>query len=285
MMQAQTRRLPLHWIGSATLAMVAFAGNSLLCRLALRGGAIDVASFTAIRLLAGALTLALLTRCSRRGAAGSRNWGSALALFGYAAAFSWAYLSLAAGTGALLLFGAVQLTMISAGLWQGERLRPWQWTGFLAAASGLVALLLPGVHAPSWSGAGLMLLAGLCWGVYSLRGRRAGGDPLLVTAGNFWRAALLALLLSAALAGHAQLGRDGVIAALASGALASGLGYSIWYSALPQLSATAAASLQLTVPVLAALAAALLLGEPLTLRLVLAAVVVLGGVGLVIRRR
>lgn len=271
-----------------TLAMLAFAGNSLLCRLALRETAIDPASFTSVRLASGALFLAWLL--SRRGAAGrsaaraAGDWPSALALWAYAAGFSYAYLGLSAATGALLLFGAVQLTMIGVGLARGERLVPLQSAGLLLAIGGLVWLLLPGAASPSMQHAGLMVMAGVAWGVYSLRGKGAG-DPTAVTAGNFRRATLPALLLSLlGLLGWAPFSLDaaGLACALASGALASGAGYALWYSVLPQLAAAQAATLQLSVPILAAIGGVLLLGEVLTWRLAFAAVIVLGGVALVL---
>jgi drug/metabolite transporter (DMT)-like permease len=268
----------------ASLAMLAFAANSLLCRLALKSASIDAASFTSVRLLSGAAALALLMRL-RSGAFSRRgDWLSALALFAYAAGFSWAYVQLTAATGALLLFGAVQLTMVGWGLARGERLRALQWAGLLAACAGLVAMLLPGLAAPPLLGCVLMLCAGAAWGVYSLRGR-GRGDATAVTAGNFWRAAVLALvlvLLTWFTGGGAPVQAAGLLLAVASGALASGLGYAIWYTALRGLSPASAASIQLTVPVLAAVGAVVFLGEPLTLRLAITSLVILGGVGLVI---
>jgi drug/metabolite transporter (DMT)-like permease len=266
------------------LAMGAFAANSLLCRLALRGGAIDAVSFTALRLLSGAVMLAGIAQLRRLPTRRAGSWPSALALFAYAACFSWAYRSLPAGTGALLLFGAVQVTMIATGLVRGERLHGLQWAGFAAACVGLVALLLPGLQAPSLHGALLMLAAGVAWGVYSLRGRGAG-QPLAATAGNFRRAALLAVPLGALMLGRAHGSALGVLWALLSGALASGLGYAAWYGVLPALGATRAATVQLTVPAITSLGAVLLLGEPLSGRLVACSIVILGGVWAVIRRR
>ncbi|MGE4072303.1 MAG: DMT family transporter [Lysobacterales bacterium] len=263
------------------LTMTAFAGNSLLCRLALRETTIDAASFTGIRLLSGALMLALLVFLFRRDRPGRGSWLSALALFAYAAGFSWAYLSLSAGTGALILFAAVQTTMIGAGLWKGERLRGLQWLGLLLALGGLVGLLLPGLAAPPLIGASLMLLAGIAWGIYSLRGRQ-GGDPTRVTAGNFLLALPFALLLSLVNFRHAHWDLTGAGYALASGALASGLGYALWYSVLPALKPTTAATVQLSVPVIAALGGLLFLGEALTPRLLLASATILGGIALVI---
>lgn len=266
------------------LAMLAFAGNSLLCRAALKDTAIDAASFTTARILSGALMLALLLRLRGASAKPRGSWRGAAALFLYAAAFSFAYLQLDAGTGALLLFGAVQVTLVLAGLLRGERLGGQALLGVLLAASGLLYLLLPGASAPPLSGALLMLLSGLAWGLYTLFGRD-GGDPLAASAGNFLRAAAFAALL--ALTFHAGLRLDGLglLYALLSGALASGLGYALWYAALPGLTAIQGASVQLSVPVLAALAGALLLDEPLGARLPAAALAVLGGIALVLLPR
>ena len=266
------------------LAMLAFAGNSLLCRAALQQGAIDAASFTAIRLVAGAVVLWLLVRCRAGKTQGPGSWTSALALFGYAAAFSFAYISLDTGVGALLLFGAVQATMIGYGLFQGERFSVAQWLGLVLALSGLAGLMLPGASAPPWSGALLMLLAGVAWGVYSLRGRGAG-DPTRVTAGNFLRAAPMALGLALFFLSQQALSSAGVLYAIASGALASGMGYAVWYAVLPRLRASSAATIQLSVPVLASLGGVMLLGEALTLRLLLASVAILGGIALVILQK
>ena len=266
------------------LAMVAFASNSLLCRLALRQTTIDAASFTLIRLLSGAIALWLIviTRKARRTTAG--NWTSALALFAYAAAFSFAYVSLSAGTGALLLFGMVQATMIFGGLRKGERLNARQWFGLAIALGGLVALVFPGLSAPPIGGALLMTGAGVAWGIYSLRGKGAG-DPTSVTAGNFWRSVVFAAVLSMALLRWTNLDLAGIRYAIASGAIASGVGYLIWYSALPGLKATTAATVQLSVPVLAAVGGILFLGESITLRLLLASLLILGGISLVIVQR
>lgn len=266
------------------LAMLAFAGNSLLCRVALAHTAIDAASFTTIRLASGAVTLWLLARLRRGSLAGAGNWPSALALFAYAAGFSFAYLSLSAASGALLLFGAVQATMIAYGLWTGERLGAAQLLGFLLAVGGLVGLLLPGLAAPPLQGALLMLGAGVAWGVYSLRGR-GSGDPLRVTAGNFLRAAPIAVLLSLLTLPAAKVDAAGAGYALASGALASGVGYAIWYAVLPALKAAKAATVQLSVPPLAALGGVAFLGEAIGLRLLLASAAILGGIALVILER
>jgi drug/metabolite transporter (DMT)-like permease len=275
------------------LALLGFAGNSLLCRLALRGGDIDAAGFTAAahRLRrAGAVAAAACKNGSEPYSASRElnraltlfsrgDWPSALALFAYAAAFSYAYLGLSAATGALLLFGAVQLTMLGRAFALGERLHARQWLGLAAAIAGLLVLLLPGVQAPPPLNAALMLGAGVAWGLYSLRGR-GNTDPLRTTAGNFLRALPLAAAL--ALLGWRGLvfGSTGVLAALASGALASGVGYALWYAALPSLRASSAGIMQLSVPVLAALGGIVLLGEPLGWRFALAAALTLGGIAL-----
>lgn len=264
-----------------SLAMMAFAGNSLLCRAALLHTSIDAASFTTIRLISGALVLWLVVRMRQGAPAGAGNWLSAMALFVYAAGFSFAYISLPAATGALLLFGAVQATMIGYGIWSGERLRKLQLVGLVLAFGGLVGLLLPGLSAPPLLGSVLMLGAGVAWGVYSLRGKGLG-DPTRVTAGNFLRAVPITLAMSLFMLSGLSLDTPGFWYAVASGALTSGMGYAIWYMALPALKATTAASVQLSVPVIAALAGIVTLGEPITLRLVVASVAILGGVALVI---
>jgi drug/metabolite transporter (DMT)-like permease len=268
-------------VALTSLAMIAFAGNSLLCRVALKDTGIDAASFTTIRLVSGAVMLWLIVRKSRGGRSGSGNWPSAFALFAYAAGFSFAYVSLPAATGALLLFGAVLATMIGHGIWAGERLRKMQLVGLVLALGGLVGLLLPGLSAPPLTASLLMLGAGVAWGIYSLRGK-GRGDPTRVTAGNFLRAVPIAAALSLLLHEGASVDSAGFWYALASGALASGIGYAIWYTALPALKSTHAATVQLSVPVIAALGGVVLLGETLTLRLVLTSVAILGGIALVI---
>ena len=263
------------------LAMFAFASNSLLCRLALKNTSIDAASFTTIRLLSGALILWLIVHMRRDTPAGSGNWGSALALFFYAAGFSMAYVSLPAATGALLLFGAVQATMIGFGVRAGERLQGMRLLGFTLAVGGLCGLLLPGVSAPPLMGSMLMLGAGVAWAIYSLRGK-GGGDPVRVTAGNFLRAAPIAVLSSVVIEGGVDVDGPGFLYALASGGLASGIGYAIWYTAMPALKTTNAATVQLSVPMIAALGGVVFLGEAPTLRLILASAAILGGIALVI---
>ena len=261
--------------------MIAFAGNSLLCRVALKHTGIDATSFTSIRLITGALMLWLLVQMRHGTHTGRGNWVSASALFVYAAGFSFAYVSLPAATGALLLFGAVQTTMIGYGVWTGERLLRLQLVGIVLAFGGLVGLLLPGLSAPPLYGSILMLGAGVAWGVYSLRGKGAGA-PTKVTAGNFQRAVPISLALSVVMFRGTSLDYAGFWYAVSSGALASGIGYAIWYTALPTLKATNAATVQLSVPVIAALGGIVFLGEPITLRLALASVAILGGIALVI---
>lgn len=263
------------------VAMVAFAANSLLCRLALKHSGIDAASFTSVRIVSGAVTLWLITRMRGRRETAAGNWLSALALFAYAAGFSYAYLTLPAATGALLLFGAVQSTMIGYGLWCGEELGVRQWGGLVMAFTGVGILLLPGLSAPPLLGSIIMLCAGVAWGVYSLRGRGAG-DPTGVTAGNFLRAVPMAALLSAAFIPTLSLNTSGLWYATCSGAFASGVGYALWYMALRGLRATSAATVQLSVPVLAAVGGIVFLGEAVTLRLVIASAAILGGIALVI---
>jgi drug/metabolite transporter (DMT)-like permease len=265
-----------------TAALVAFAANSLLCRAALGAQTIDAASFTAIRIASGALVLLALARGQLRGRG---SWGSALALFGYAATFSFAYLRLTTATGALVLFALVQATMIGWSVARGERPRWLEWLGITLAVAGLVALVAPGLEAPDPVGAVLMAMAGVAWGVYSLRGR--GADrPLLATADNFLRAVPLAAALLVAIpivGGHVTA--EGAALAASSGALASGIGYSLWYAALPHLTRVRAAIVQLTVPVLAAAGGVAILDESLTLRLAVATAAILGGILIVLLAR
>ena len=287
-----------------SLAMLAFAGNSLLCRLALKHTAIDAATFTSIRVVSGACMLWLVVQWQQRSTTGVRtcklykssrpalagNWPSAFALFAYAAGFSFAYISLPAATGALLLFGAVQVTMIGYGIYRGERLQAMQIIGFALALGGLVVLMLPGLATPGLSASFCMLGAGVAWGIYSLRGRampmgvaaNQSASPTAVTAGNFIRTVPMALVLSVLAPDQLSLDASGIVLAIASGALASGVGYAIWYQALPALASTHAATVQLSVPVIAAMGGVVLIGEALTLQTVLASVAVLGGVALVI---
>lgn len=263
------------------LSMLAFAANSLLCRLALKSELIDPTSFAAIRLASGAAMLVVVVRVRRVSPVAHGTWAAAFWLFAYAAAFSWAYARLPAGVGALLLFGAVQATMIGAGLWRGERLALAQWFGLLLAMGGLVVLLLPGWSAPPPGSAMLMLAAGVGWGAYSLHGRGAR-DAGAATAGNFLRSVPFAVLLVAASASQWSITPSGLALALCSGAITSGLGYIVWYTVLPHLRASAAATVQLSVPLLAALGGTLLLGEDWTQRLGWAALAITGGIAMVV---
>lgn len=264
-----------------SIAMIAFAANSLLCRAALSDTNIDAVSFTTIRLISGAGILWLAAKIRSGRYSGRGNWISAFALFAYAAGFSFAYVSLPAATGALLLFGAVQTTMIGRGIWMGERLRKLQLAGLILAIGGLVGLLLPGLSAPPLFGSILMIVAGAAWGVYSLRGKSVG-DPYKVTTGNFIRSIPITAALSLVMYGSASVDSAGFWYAILSGAIASGMGYVIWYTALPMLKATTAATVQLSVPVIAALGGIMFLQEAVNQRLVLASIAILGGIAMVI---
>lgn len=261
--------------------MIAFASNSLLCRAALKQTSIDAATFTSVRILSGAAALWLVMKMRRTTWQGAGNWPSAAALFVYAAAFSFAYHTLSAGMGALLLFGAVQATMILWGLRKGEKLQAIQISGLLVAMAGLVVLVFPGISAPPLAGSILMVGAGVAWGIYSLRGK-GGKKPTSDTAGNFLRAVPFAAALSVLLIPWIHLDWLGIFYAAISGAITSGLGYVMWYAALPDLKATSAATVQLSVPVFAATGGILLLSEPITLRYLLASIAVLGGIALVV---
>lgn len=267
------------------LAMLAFAANSLLCRLAMAGGRIDPASFTAIRVVSGAVALSLIVIVQRRRALRpTADWRAVAALTGYMVCFGFAYLTLKAGAGALILFGAVQLTMFGWALRTGERPQPLAWLGLAAALGGLVYLALPGLSAPDPLGCLLMTLAGVAWGVYSLVGRGAS-DPLAQTTGNFIFTAPIVLIVAAVSLARLHVTPEGAALAAASGALASGCGYAVWYAALRGLSSARAAMVQLSVPAIAALGAVVLLAEPLTPRLMIASALTLGGVGLALWRR
>lgn len=274
-------RIPIY----TALALIAFAANSILCRLALSEEAIDPASFTSVRLMAGAVMLYALVRGHRGGSAPLKgSWLSAAMLALYAVPFSLAYVSLTAGTGALLLFGAVQATMLLASVGAGERPDAGQWIGVVLALAGLVYLLLPGLASPPLMAAMLMLLAGVAWGVYSLLGK-GSADPLRETAGNFVRAVPFAIAVSAVMLRDLHVELRGLVLAIASGAVASGLGYVLWYAALRNLSGFTASIVQLAGPVLAAAGGVLLLDERISLRLAVAATLVLGGIALAIMGR
>lgn len=268
------------------MALVAFAANSVLCRLALGGSRIDPASFTSVRLISGAAMLLLITAAVKRSLPKTRrnNLLPAALLFLYAICFSLAYASLGAGTGALILFGCVQATMIAAALRSGERPRALEWLGLVIALGGLFYLTWPGLSASPLSGSALMAAAGLSWGLYSLRGRSAT-DPLISTASNFLLAAPLAFAINLLALEEIHLSTAGVMLAVASGALASGVGYVIWYAALRGLTATRAATVQLAVPVLAGMGGVVFLSEALSLRLALSAMLIIGGVALALAGR
>jgi len=272
-----------------SLTMMFFAANSLLARLALRAGEIDGASFTSVRILAGAATLLVLTSFRREGISAARRHSSlrsGFALFSYAITFSFGYLSLNAGMGTLVLFAAVQMTMLGIGVARGERTQPSEWTGLAVAFGGLVYLVSPGIAAPSPIGVSLMAVSGAAWGYYSLAAKNVS-SPIAATAGNFTRAVPFAAgaLISIWLFGHPYASWSGVGLAATSGAVTSGLGYSLWYIAVKDLRTSMAAIVQLTVPVLAAAAGVILLGEPLTWRLTLASGAILGGVALALLGR
>jgi len=266
-----------------SLVMLAFAANSLLCRLALQQTEIDAASFSLVRLVSGALMLCIAVRWKGTSTHRQGSWPGAGALFIYVAAFSYAYISLAAGTGALLLFAAVQLTMVLAGLAAGEKISRQQSIGLTAALAGLVILVLPGIETPSLTGSLLMLASGIAWGAYSLLGRRVS-DPIATTAGNFLRAAAIAIALSWLTYPWMKLDPAGLIYAALSGALASGAGYVVWYRVLREMKSITASSLQLTVPALAALGGIVFLGEPITANFMVSSIFILGGLWLVLHR-
>lgn len=267
--------------------MLAFAGNSLLCRLALRDGHVDAVSFTVLRLVSGALALLLIVALSRareRRRDHNGSWLSALMLLAYALLFSLAYLDLDAATGALILFGCVQATMIASALLKGERPGTLEWSGWVLAAAGLLLLTLPGSTAPSLAAALTMGLAGIAWGLYSLRGRDEP-EPFLATAGNFSRSALLVLPVGLLFLSTAELSMTGALLAVISGALTSGVGYVLWYAALAWLGAMQAALVQLSVPALTALGGVMLLSESMTLRLAASGAMTLAGIGLALWRK
>lgn len=268
------------------VTLIAFAANSLLTRMALGAGAIDAASFLTLRLASGAIMLWGIMAISRRQPASTKQspWSAALMLFLYAVTFSFSYLQLAAGTGALILFGTVQVTMILAALRQGETPQPLEWVGLGLALLGLIYLVSPGLAAPPVLGSGLMVIAGVAWGLYSLLGRGAG-DPVAYTTTNFLRTVPLAVGVSLVSLSQLQVSPVGVLLAVLAGALASGVGYSVWYAALKGLTATRAATVQLAVPMIAAVGGILFLQEALTVRLVVASVMVLGGIGLAVSGR
>lgn len=264
-----------------SLALLAFALNSLLCRMALGSGETDAAGFTLVRLVSGAVTMSAILMATRQNVSPFRagNWQSAFFLFGYAIAFSFAYLGLTAGTGALILFGAVQLTIIGLAAFNGDRPSKIEWIGLILAASGLFYLVLPGLSAPPMLNSILMGAAGFCWGIYTVIGK-SSKSPLSDTAGNFVKSVPMIVIASAAFASQINLSARGLWLAVASGAIASGIGYALWYSVLPNLNATRAAILQLSVPLLTAFGGIFLLGENFSLRLLTAAALIVGGIAL-----
>ncbi len=269
------------------LALVAFAGNSVLCRLALGQGSIDAGSFTVVRLLSGIVVLLLLLQMTKKRSpnnAAKGSWRAACYLFIYAVAFSFAYLSLDTGVGALILFGAVQITMIGMGLLAGDRLTPWNTVGVLLSFSGFVYLVLPDLTTPTFKGFVLMAVAGIAWGFYSLAGKGAS-NPLADTAYNFLRTLPLVIVLLIASIPWSVLTLHGVILAMLSGAITSGIGYALWYAALAYLSAMQAAVLQLSVPVIAACGGILFSAEIIGVRFMMASLLILGGILLVILSR
>lgn len=269
--------------GLTILALVAFAGNSVLCRLALAGGSIDAASFTTVRLVSGAVALLLILYATSRGTrpASYGSWMSAAMLFLYAACFSFAYISLDTGVGALILFGMVQATMLAGALLAGDRPTVAEWLGWLMAVAGFVYLVSPGLSAPSPGGSLLMAIAGIGWGIYSLRGRQ---EPFALagTTYNFGRSVPMVLVVTALSLHSLHLSASGVILAILSGAMTSGVGYAVWYTALRSISSMQAAMVQLAVPVLAAGGGVLLLSEAVSLRLIVSGMLILGGIFLAI---
>jgi drug/metabolite transporter (DMT)-like permease len=266
------------------LALAGFAANSLLTRAALGGQHLDPTTFMVVRLLSGAVVLTTLVLFRKTTRTGRGSWLMALMLAGYAVTFTLAYTRIAAGAGALLLFAAVHLTMFGAGLMRGERPSGRELAGTALAVMGLLALTMPGLQAPDLAGAVLMILAGLCWAVYSLQGKRSA-DPLATTSDNFLRATLLCVPIALFTRDTAVISPTGLTLAVLSGAIASGLAYAAWYAVLPHIAAWRAALLQLTVPVITALAAVVVLSEPMTARLLLALALVIGGIALTVGRR
>jgi len=270
-----------------SFTLIAFAANSILCRLALGGNLIDPVSFTALRLVSGAVALTIISRAAREAKTPNETrgaWASGFALFAYAITFSLAYASLSTGAGALLLFGSVQVTMIGAALKSGEKLGSAQWVGSAAAIGGLACLALPALSAPAPIGALLMCVAGMAWGAYSVRGKGISA-PVSMTAGNFLRSAPMALIVSAVALSSAHLTQSGILLALTSGVITSGLGYVLWYKALRGLTTTQASVAQSLVPVLAALGGVVFLSEQMSLRLIVASTLILGGVIVAVLKR
>jgi drug/metabolite transporter (DMT)-like permease len=271
----------LKTLGYTTFALVAFAFNSILCRLALRGEEADASGFTAVRLVSGAVTLIVISYFFSKGKGSVKrgSWPSAFFLFAYAICFSFAYLGLTAGTGALILFGSVQMTMIAVAIFKGERPSALEWLGLVVAVGGLIYLVFPGLASPPLNSSLLMAAAGAAWGGYTLRGK-GSGDPLADTTGNFVRSLPMAAVAAVAFLPNLHLSGRGAVLAVLSGALASGVGYTVWYAALKFHTSTRAAVLQLAVPVITAAAGIVFLAESATMRLWIAGALILGGIGL-----
>lgn len=278
-MSSTAKTANLQVVALTTLALVAFAGNSVLCRIALKEGSIDAASFSSVRLVSGAIALLVILYATNRGTrpVSYGSWMSATMLFLYAVCFSFAYISLDTGIGALILFGMVQATMVAGALWVGDRPTVAEWIGWLLAVSGFIYLVSPGLTAPSPVGSVLMGIAGIGWGIYSLRGRK---EPFALsgTTYNFVRSVPLVIVVSALSLKEMHLSTNGIVLAILSGAITSGVGYAIWYSALRSISSMQAAMVQLSVPVLAAAGGVLFLAESVSLRLILSALLILGGI-------
>jgi drug/metabolite transporter (DMT)-like permease len=267
-------------------ALVAFAFNSILCRMALDSGEADAASFTAVRLASGAMMLVIIAASTgkMKKAVKSGRWAAAFFLFLYAIAFSFAYLGLTASTGALILFGAVQMTIVGVALFRGDRPGAFEWLGLAAAFCGLVYLVFPGLSAPPLVASLLMASAGMAWGVYTVEGKQSS-DPLADTAGNFLRSVPMIAVVVAIMWPQTQITWRGFVLAILSGALASGLGYTIWYAALKYHTPTRTAVLQLSVPVIVAILGIVMLGETTTPRLLIGGMLILGGIGMTVIRK
>jgi drug/metabolite transporter (DMT)-like permease len=278
--------LQIRTLSYTAFALIAFAFNSILCRLALRGGEADAAGFTAVRLASGAAALIVISYFAGSWNAQKKrgSWTSAFFLFAYAICFSFAYLRLTAGTGALILFGSVQITMIGTAIIRGERPRTLEWLGFLAAAGGLVYLVFPGLASPPIVSSILMAAAGASWGFYTLRGK-GSTDALANTTGNFVRSLPMVAVVVLICLASLHLSTRGLLLAVLSGAIASGIGYTVWYAALKHHTSTRAAILQLPVPLLTAVFGILFLAEAASVRLGIAAVLILGGIGLTLLKR
>lgn len=264
-------------------ALVCFALNSILCRLALKSDEIDAASFTAIRLVSGAIVLFVIDFFINKNKEKTKsgNWSSAVYLFLYAVCFSFAYIHLTTANGALILFGTVQFTLIAIALYKGERPHRLEWFGFILAFGGLIYLVFPGLSAPPFFSSVLMVSAGIAWGFYTLNGRNST-NPIADTAGNFLRAVPFAIPVVLIFLAQTHLSPKGILLAVLSGAVASGIGYTAWYAVLKFHTATRAAILQISVPAFAAVGGVIFLAESLSLRLILASFLILGGVTLAI---